>query len=477
MNIGTQLKSATHPAALGLFVLGGIALLGNGQKAIITSSVLVSEAQFAAFLGVAVDHVAVLMEAIIAGMVIALAAYPLLLDRFSARAIAIVACVVATASFATFAFVDMARLPAWQRDVTVYLCFTLGAAALACLAPSAQALVAMWPTITGRKVMTTVWTGAAPAGFLVAPQLVKYLLPVFGLSAYFLAFAALPLLLLALLAGIGFILPATLGMARGEPALPVRLLVSFVAFVFAFEVWSTLGSVAGYVKPMTLASLALLGATGVEIIRAAKSSAPATTMPPASAWLVGALFVLAWPTTGFFETSFLFQQEIPADFVANRSTLAAAAQIVGTAAAGVLLHRWPAREATLQLGFAGVTILGLATFASYPWIDDLDYFLWTPAITGVGSGGLTVLICLALIRDAHRFPILAALPSIAIMVGTEIGLEVLQLVYAAAQALGMSDSDAFRAPFAAQLAIALAVPALLVAGIRNGVSDERPRVV
>jgi len=315
--------------------------------------------------------------------------------------------------------------------------------------------------------MTTIWTGAAPAGFLVAPQLVKFLLPVLGLSAYFLAFAALPLVLLALLVAIGFMMPATRGMTGDESTLPAHLLISFVAFVFAFEVWSTLGSVAGYVKPMTLASLVPLGASGMWVIRAAKSSARATTMPPASAWLAGALFILAWPTTGFFETSFLFQHEVPAAFVADRSTLAAAAQIAGTVAAGALLHRWPSREALLQLGFAAVTIVGLATFASYPWIDNLDYFLWTPAITGVGSGGLTVLICLALVHDARRIPILAALPSIAIMVGTEFGLEVLQLVYAAAQALGMSDSSAFRAPFAAQLVIALAVPALLFAAIRK----------
>ncbi len=102
--------------------------------------------------------------------------------------------------------------------------------------------------------------------------------------------------------------------------------------------------------------------------------------------------------------------------------------------------------------------------------------MWTPAITGIGSGGLTVLICLAMVRDAHRFPILAALPSIAIMVGTEFGLELLQLLYAVAQGLGMSDNGAFRAPFSAQLVISFVVLALLLAAIRRGPSNEGPRV-
>ncbi len=248
---------------------------------------------------------------------------------------------------------DLAHLVAWQRDVAVYLCFTLGAAALACLAPSAQALVARWPTVAGRKVMTTVWTGAAPAGFLVAPQLVKYLLPVFGLSAYFLAFSALPLVLLALLVGIGFILPSTRGMARGEPALPTHLLVSFVVFVFAFEVWSTLGSVAGYVKPMTMASLMLLAASGVGFARATKRSARATNMPAGSAWLACALFVLAWPTTGFFEASFLFQRGFPAAFVADRSTLAATAQIVGHRSGGCAAPSLAGAGGRAAAGFRG----------------------------------------------------------------------------------------------------------------------------
>ena len=47
------------------------------------------------------------MEAIVAGMVVALAIYPLLLHRVSVRAVALGACVTAAAAFAAFAAVEL----------------------------------------------------------------------------------------------------------------------------------------------------------------------------------------------------------------------------------------------------------------------------------------------------------------------------------------------------------------------------------
>ena len=98
-----------RPAVAALVVLGAVALLGNGMKSIVTSTVLVSEGTFASFLGVPVARVALLMEAIVAGMVVALAAYPLLLRRMTPRAIGILACAAAVAAFEAFGFVAVAR--------------------------------------------------------------------------------------------------------------------------------------------------------------------------------------------------------------------------------------------------------------------------------------------------------------------------------------------------------------------------------
>lgn len=457
-----------RPAVAALAVLAAVALLGNGMKAIVTSTVLVSEGTFAAFLGVPVARVALLMEAIVAGMVVALAAYPLLLRRAAPRTVGMVACAAAAAAFTAFGLADLARVAGATRELSAYACLTLGAAAVACLAPTAQALIVRWPAPGGRKALTTLWTGAAPAGFLAAPQLVKLLLPAFGLGWYFLAFAALPLALLALLAALAALLPDMTGGARSGATLPARLLTAFAAAVVAFELWSTLGSVQGYTAPAALAALPLLAAAGTWFARDAAQAARATALPPGTSWLLCALFALQWPTTGFFEAAFLYQQGYAAGFVADRSTLAAAAQIAGTVTAGALAHRLPARESPLRLAFAAATVAGLATFACYPWIASSAWFLWTPVLTGFGSGGLTVLLCLALVRSAASVALLAALPAIAIMVGTEFGLELLELVLAAAQAAGLAMGDAFGVLFGGQLALALVVPVLLVAAGRAG---------
>ena len=83
----------------GIAVLALVALSGNGLKALVTSSVLVSEGTFAAFLHMRPEQVAALMEATIAGMVVALALCPLLMHRLSARRLGLAACGVACAAF------------------------------------------------------------------------------------------------------------------------------------------------------------------------------------------------------------------------------------------------------------------------------------------------------------------------------------------------------------------------------------------
>jgi hypothetical protein len=77
---------------------------------------------------------------------------------------------------------------------------------------------------------------------------------------------------------------------------------------------------------------------------------------------------------------------------------------------------------------------------------------------------LTLVLCLAIVASAHRAAALAALPSIAIMIGTEVGLELLQCVFAAAQSAA---ADAFVVVFAAQAAAALAVAPLLRHALRH----------
>ncbi len=468
----TVLSGPTRPqprAGAWVFVLlAGIALLGNGLKSIVSSSVLVSEAAFAAYLGISTVHVALLLESIIAGMVVALAASPLLMQWMNARTLGIAACIAGSFAFGTFAFVDLAGPAPWVRETSAFGCFALGAGALAMLAPAAQALVALAPAPAMGTALTSLWIGASPAGFFVAPQMVKILLPVFGIGFYFLGFATLPLLMLMLLGLLGFALPAVRDAVGARSALPQRMLLAFVAAVIAFEAWTSAGSVGGYGTVVALVLLAVFLATAWDLTRVVLRYPLPPALTGATGVLVLALFVLQFPTTGFFDTAFLTQRKFAQAFIADRATLTAAAQILGIFAAGILVHRRPAAQPALLLGFAVIALAGLAAIAAYPWFTQPLYLLWTPVAQGFGTAGVTVLICLAIVRDAARYPLLAAVPSIAIMLGTEFGLELLQLVFALTGAAGVGVDGSYGAIFAAQVAFALAVPVLIVFANRRG---------
>jgi hypothetical protein len=476
---GNASGPARAPGALAIAALAGVALLGNGLKAIISSSVLVSEAQFASYLGMTPERVAVLLESIIAGMVIALAACPLLLQHCSARALAMAASAAAAAAFCVFALVDLAGAPPIVRDWSAFACFALGAGMLALLAPSAQALVALAPTRASRTTLTALWTGATPAGFLVAPQMVKFLLPVLGLGYYFLAFSLLPLALLLLLGVLAIAMPAARGAGITVAPAQRRVLLWFVVAVLAFEVWTTLGSLVGYRSAAAVAGLAALAAATLGLVRAGRAGRAPGAAPlvrGAPAWLLGALFVLEMPTTGFFDTAYLNRHGLPQDLIANRATLGAAAQICATVMAGWLIHRWPAAQARLLFIFGAAAVAGVAAIASYPWTNSHLLFIGAPALQGFGAAGVTVLVCLAVVRAADVSPLLATLPSLAIMLGTEFGLEILQLVFAAAQASGLPAQGAYQVLFATQILLALGVLVLLAVAVRPPPAATPPDV-
>jgi hypothetical protein len=121
----------------------------------------------------------------------------------------------------------------------------------------------------------------------------------------------------------------------------------------------------------------------------------------------------------------------------------------------------------LLLAFGALTAIGVAAIAAYPWTDSRWLFMGAPALQGFGAAGVTLLVCLAAVRAAGRSPLVAALPSLTIMLGTECGLELLQLVFAGAQAGGLPVADAYQALFAAQLLCALVALALLGRAVRR----------
>ena len=457
---------ARAPGALAIAALAGVAVLGNGLKAVLSSSVLVSEAPFASYLGMTPERVAVLLETIIAGMVVALAACPLLLQYVSARNLAMIASGAAATAFCAFALVDLAGAAPAVREASAFAGLAVGAGMLALLAPTAQALIALAPAGPTHTTLTTLWTGATPAGFLVAPQFVKFLLPALGLGYYFLAFSLLPVLLLGLLGVLAFAMPT--GREARVVIVPAqqRVLLLVVAAVLAFEIWTTFGSVVGYRTIGAIAGLAAFAAAALGLARALRRLAAPALLRSVSAWLLFALFVLEMPTTGFFDTAYLAQHQFAESFIANRSTFAAGMQIAGTVVAGWLVHRRPAAQPALLLWFGGAAVAGVAALATYPWTRNEVLIMAAPALEGFGAAGVTVLVCLAVVRAAGVSPLWAALPSLAIMLGTEFGLEILQLVFAGAQAAGLADEGAYKALFAAQIILALAALALLATAVR-----------
>jgi len=464
-----SLPRDAHPA--GIAVLALVALFGNGLKALVTSSVLVSEGTFAAFLHMRPEQVAALMETTIAGMVVALALCPLLLHRFSARALGLAACAVACAAFGGFAAIELLQPAPWLRNAAAFAGLAIGAGAQALLAPVAQSLVALAPTRGARTALTTLWTGATPAGFLLAPQAVKLVLPVLGLGWYFAGVAALPLVVAAVLAILPWLVARSDAHGHAPASVAPKVALAFVALVVAFEVWTGTGSIVGYVRPVTLALLAACGAAAAYFVRAWRATTRPAALAGPTVWLLAALFVLEIPTTGFFDTAFLVHAQHPQAFIADRATLGAAAQIAGTIVVGALLHRFPAAEPRLRLAFALIALMGVAMLIAYPWVASVGYVFAAPAVEGFGAAGLTVLLCLALVRDAHVHPLLAALPSMAIMLGTEFGLELLQMAFAGATALGLDDMRAYGATFIVQAGIAAVVPVLLVMAGRAGVDQ------
>jgi hypothetical protein len=223
--------------------------------------------------------------------------------------------------------------------------------------------------------------------------------------------------------------------------------------------------VRGYLAPAALASLPVLVAALVWLTQRARRYAATTTTGAMTWWSLAALFALEIPTTGFFEAAFLYDHGMSETLVADRATLAATAQVAGTLLAGAALHRDGEHRARVAWIACMLAVLGVAGYAAYPWWTSVPWFMATAAVAGFGVGGLTLVLCLAIVRDADRAAALAALPSIAIMIGTEAGLEILQCVSAVASTFS---GNTFAIVFAAQAAAALALIPLLARALRQG---------
>ena len=255
--------------------MSGIALLGNGLKSVVTSTVLVSEARFASFLGVEVERVALLMEAIVAGMVVALACirscrggWPCEMQHAALRS-------SAHWRFAAFAARRAATARAGTREAMGVRDASRSEARRSCGSHRARkASCSAWPG-RRRPQGADLDVDRRDAGRLSSRRRSSpsgcypgWACPRTShrLRSFRSSFAALV---------------ATTAIAArpsdGDDALPVHLVVAFATAVIMFEAWSTAGSVLGYTAAATLATLPLLAAAIAWLVKRARQFATSTS--------------------------------------------------------------------------------------------------------------------------------------------------------------------------------------------------------
>lgn len=461
-------QRATGFGVLAFGGLGMAALLGNGLKSIITSTLFISEGAFASFLTISVERTNFIVELIVGSMVIALALAPLLITQRRAPYLAALASILAAAAFAGLGLLFNAQPSLPVRELGVALSFVAGGLSLGLLAPLAQFHISSLDDDKAQGMLTTLWSFATPFAFLVTPQLVNYTAHDIGIGNFFLIFAALPLVYLAVA------LPSLRGIARqdssareGQRALDRHSILLFVGSVLAFQIATALGTLVGWGSVATLVALAVFGGALVVTATHMHRVKPLTGIPNTPLLLLLGLFLLQIPTTGFFDTVYLVRHLCSASLIADRASIGALGQAVAVLLAGALVARNAALAVPLIAASLPLVFLGIAGYAFYPTVPEDWLFIGARLATSIGMGLVTATVVVTATRQADRYALLALLPAGAIMIGTEAGLELLEIAFAVAKVLGASTFGAYRVVFLLQIA-AVAVAALpLLVGLRR----------
>lgn len=449
-------------------------LLGNGLRSIATMTVSVSQGEFASFLNISVDRTDLLVELLVGGAVMALAVAPFLITPRTARRVATIAALASAVCYAAIGITMRIDPQLLTREVVVISCFAQGGFWVAFLAPLAQLSISTVTDEKRRVRLTTVWTSAQPIGFLLAPQLVKYVSFDIGTDNYFLILAAMPLVFLS-------IVPAVFGRPAAEttavPARPVPwpLIGGFLLAVLTFEAWTTSNTFAGIGNIVSLLLMALFVAVAAIVTVHGKSAlAGARELPTSTIWLLVILFVLEIPTTGLYDTAYLVRHLCSANLISDRATLGAACQIFAVFAGGGLLARWPRLEMPLiGLAILAVLIASIAV-AFYPSRGpDASLFYISRVISALGMGTATSIIVARAASVSHGNKIIMLAPAFIVMFGTEVGIELLEIVFQSAKLAGSDDIGAYQAIFLVQILAALLAVGLMGERAINLLSQKR----
>lgn len=456
--------------AIQTLILGLFVLLGNGIRSIGTMSLSVSQGEFASFLDISVEKTDVLVEVLLGGAVIALALAPFMISFRTARRIAVVSAFLAAICYAAVGITMHVDPSLDLREIIVIASFALGGFAVAFFAPLAQLSISMLDSDRKRAILTTVWTAAQPIAFLIAPQLVRYVALDIGTGNYFLMLAAMPLVFL-LLVPLVFDGRERDGEAVRSPV-PWKPLTVFILAVLLFEAWTTSNSLAGIGSILSLALMAGFLALGAYMLSQRRQWIPSgTALPSTAIFLLIVLFILELPTTGLYESAYLVRHLCSAEVITNRATFGAASQVAAVFLTGALLARWPGLRGSL-LGLSILLLLaGAVATVFYPAQGiDVPLFYMSKVISAAGMGMVTTVIVSAVVASNGGNKLVMLAPAFVIMFGTEVGIEVMEIVFQTVKLAGLDETMAYQTVFFAQVAAVLVALGLFVGRLLLGLT-------
>lgn len=464
-------------------ILGLFVLLGNGIRSIGMTTVSVSQGEFASFLNISINRTEILIEALLGGALIALLLAPFVISRRSAIRIARNAALLAALCYVAIGITMFISPGLMTREVVVIASFAFAGFAVAFFAPLAQLAIADLDSEKSRTALTTVWTAAQPIAFLITPQLVKYVAFDIGVGNFFLILAALPLVFLALMP---LVFLKSDGLGAPEAPIPWNRLSIVIGIILLFEAWTASVTLAGLLSPITMTFMACFMISVAVVLFACKRLFPeaseATKIPSQASFLLLVLLLIQIPTTGLFDSSYLYRHLCSATFMADRATAGAICQITGVFATGALLLRWPQLRNPL-LG-AGLVLVLIGTFMTvlYPSRpNDALLFNASKMVVSLGMGIATAVLVSAVLKAAAGNKLILMAPAFIIIVGTELGLEIMEIVFELSELSGADENGAYQVVFIAQVASMIVVITLMalrmIAWLTAGRTIEAPRLV
>jgi len=355
---------------------------------------------------------------------------------------------------------------------------------VAVLSPVTQTLLnhATATDARSRRSLQSVWSAGQPTGFIVAALAGGVLLERFGWWTALMVPLTLAIVSSLALLDRHIVHPSIRNEVVVRPG--AHEIAWIVLALVAFEIWTTWGSLRSWVEPGVLVALmATIVVSMVAFGQLRRSSRPAVSLAPFSIAAFAAatflLFIYQFSTTAEFEVLLLNELgHLSSADIGTRTAVGNAGQVAGTAIAALLLLRHQAGLA-LVTGFT-LTVVGLAGYVLYPWLDNLVFAASTRTIAGLGSGLLTpVLFVIALNKMPSSSQVAAGTWLVlALIGGTEVGLALFDMVLEVATGMIGTTVGSYLAVEIAQLllgtATALVAAWLTVRGSLALVVDEAP---